>query len=164
VRGLKHKNVAAELLEKLLKDELKVRSKKNLVQSQSFAEKLKKTLNAYHTRGISTMEVIEELIQMAKEMDAATKRGVDLGLTDDEVFHRRHGYRDAQRGEPADRAQPGDHQEASSTGQQQLFGYVGISLLSSCIGVPSTLQKCESSIPYRWRFVCWRSSVVVHPD
>jgi type I restriction enzyme R subunit len=85
VRGLKHKNVAAELLEKLLKDELKVRSKKNLVQSQSFAEKLKKTLNAYHNRAISTMEVIEELIKLAKEMDAATKRGEDLGLTDDEV-------------------------------------------------------------------------------
>jgi len=85
VRGLKHKNVAAELLEKLLKDELKLRSKKNLVQSQSFAEKLKKTLNAYHNRAISTMEVIEELIKLAKEMDAATKRGQDLGLTDDEI-------------------------------------------------------------------------------
>jgi type I restriction enzyme R subunit len=85
VRGLKHKNVAAELLEKLLKDELKLRSKKNLVQSQSFAEKLKKTLNAYHNRAISTMEVIEELIKLAKDLDAATKRGEDLGLTDDEV-------------------------------------------------------------------------------
>ncbi len=85
VRGLKHKNVAAELLEKLLKDELKLRSKKNLVQSQSFAEKLKKTLNAYHNRAISTMEVIEELITLAKEMDAATKRGEELGLTDDEI-------------------------------------------------------------------------------
>jgi type I restriction enzyme R subunit len=85
VRGLKHKNVAAELLEKLLKDELKVRSKRNLVQSQLFSEKLKKTLNAYHNRAISTMEVIEELIKLAKEMHAATKRGQDLGLTDDEV-------------------------------------------------------------------------------
>jgi type I restriction enzyme, R subunit len=85
VRGLRHKNVAAELLEKLLKDELKVRSKRNLVQSQLFSEKLKKTLNAYHNRAISTMEVIEELIRLAKELDAATKRGVDLGLTDDEV-------------------------------------------------------------------------------
>ncbi len=85
VRGLKHKNVAAELLEKLLKDELKLRSKRNLVQSQLFSEKLKKTLNAYHNRAISTMEVIEELIRLAKELDAATKRGADLGLTDDEV-------------------------------------------------------------------------------
>ncbi len=85
VRGLKHKNVAAELLEKLLKDELKVRSKRNLVQSQIFSEKLKKTLNAYHNRAISTMEVIEELIKLAKDLDAATKRGEDMGLTDDEV-------------------------------------------------------------------------------
>ena len=85
VRGLKHKNVAAELLEKLLKDEIKLRAKKNLVQSQSFAEKLKKTLNAYHNRAISTMQVLEELIQLAKEMNAAQKRGEDLGLTDDEV-------------------------------------------------------------------------------
>ena len=85
VRGLKHKNVAAELLEKLLKDELKVRSKRNLVQSQLFSEKLKRTLNAYHNRAIATQEVIEELIKLAKELEAATKRGLDLGLTDDEV-------------------------------------------------------------------------------
>lgn len=85
VRGLKHKNVAAELLEKLLKDELKVRSKRNIVQSQVFSEKLKKTLNSYHNRAISTMEVIEELITLAKEMEAATKRGEHLGLTDDEI-------------------------------------------------------------------------------
>lgn len=85
VRGLKHKNVAAELLEKLLKDELKVRSRRNLVQSKVFSEKLKKTLNAYHNRAISTMQVIEELIKLAKELDAATKRGENMGLTDDEI-------------------------------------------------------------------------------
>jgi type I restriction enzyme R subunit len=85
VRGLKYKNVAAELLAKLLKDELNIRTKRNLVQSQLFSEKLKKTLNAYHNRAIATQEVIEELIKLAKEMDAATKRGIDLGLTDDEV-------------------------------------------------------------------------------
>ena len=81
VRGLKHKNVAAELLEKLLKDELKVRSKRNLVQSQLFSDKLKKTLYAYHNRAISTMEVIEELIKLAKEVQASGQRG---GLTPDE--------------------------------------------------------------------------------
>ena len=85
VRGLKHRNVAAELLENLLKDELKVRSRRNLVQAQVFSEKLKKTLNAYHNRAISTMQVIEELIQLAKDLDAATKRGEDLGLSEDEV-------------------------------------------------------------------------------
>jgi type I restriction enzyme, R subunit len=85
VRGLKHKNVAAELLEKLLKDELKVRSKRNLVQSQVFSEKLKKTLNAYHNRAISTVEFIDELIKMAKEVSAADKRGEDLGLSTEEI-------------------------------------------------------------------------------
>ena len=85
VRGLKHKNVAAELLAKLLKDELKVRSRRNLVQSQLFSEMLKKTLNAYHNRAIATQEVIEELIKLAKEMEAASRRGEDLGLSDDEV-------------------------------------------------------------------------------
>jgi type I restriction enzyme R subunit len=83
VRGLKHKNVA-ELLEKLLKDKLKVRSKRNLVQSQVLSEKLKKTLNAYHNRAVSTMQVIEELIKLAKDLDAATKAGKEMGLTDDE--------------------------------------------------------------------------------
>ncbi len=72
-------------MEKLLKDELKVRSKRNLVQSQLFSEKLKKTLNAYHNRAISTMEVLEEMIKLAKEMDAASKRGEKLGLNDDEI-------------------------------------------------------------------------------
>ena len=52
---------------------------------QTFSAKLKKTLNAYHNRTISTMEVIEELIRLAKELDAATKRGEELGLTEDEV-------------------------------------------------------------------------------
>jgi type I restriction enzyme R subunit len=84
VRGLKHKNVAAELLAKLLKNELATRSKRNLVQSQVFSEKLKRTLNAYHNRAISTMEVLEELTTLAKELDAATKAGKAMGLTDDE--------------------------------------------------------------------------------
>jgi type I restriction enzyme R subunit len=85
VRGLKHKNVAAELLAKLLGDEIKLRAKRNLVQSREFSEMLKKTLNAYHNRAIATQEVIEELIKLAKEMDAATKRGEDLGLNDEEI-------------------------------------------------------------------------------
>jgi type I restriction enzyme R subunit len=85
IRGLKHKNVAAELLEKLLKDEIKVRSRRNLVQSQVFSEKLKKALNAYHNRAISTVEFIDELIKMAKEFTAADKRGEDLGLSTEEI-------------------------------------------------------------------------------
>jgi type I restriction enzyme, R subunit len=85
VRGLKYKNVAAELLAKLIKDEIKTRSPHNLVQSRQFSEMLKNTLNAYHNRAIATQEVIEELIKLAKEMDAASKRGIDMGLNDDEI-------------------------------------------------------------------------------
>jgi type I restriction enzyme, R subunit len=85
VRGLKYKNVAAELLAKLLGDEIKVRSKRNLVQSREFSEMLKKTLNAYHNRAIATQEIIEELIKLAKQLSEADKRGVDLGLNEDEI-------------------------------------------------------------------------------
>jgi type I restriction enzyme R subunit len=85
VRGLKHKNVAAELLEKLLKNEIKVRAKRNLVQSRVFSEKLQKALNAYHNRAISTVEFIDELIKMAKQVTAADKRGEDLGLSTEEI-------------------------------------------------------------------------------
>ena len=85
VRGLKYKNVAVELLEKLLGDEIKVRSKRNIVQSREFSEMLKATLNKYHNRAIATQEVIEELIKLAKQLSEADKRGVDLGLNDDEV-------------------------------------------------------------------------------
>jgi type I restriction enzyme R subunit len=85
VRGLKHKNVAAELLAKLLKDEIKTRSARNVVQGRQFSEMLKTTLNAYHNRAISTMEVIEELIKLAKGIEAASKRGESLGLSPDEI-------------------------------------------------------------------------------
>jgi len=78
VRGLKHKNVAAELLAKLLKDKIKTRSAR-------ISEMLKATLNAYHNRAIATQEVIEELIRLAREMSAATQRGIDLGLNEDEI-------------------------------------------------------------------------------
>ena len=85
VRGLKHKNVAAELLAKLLHDEIKVRATRNLVQSRQFSELLQRTLNAYHNRAIATQEVIEELIKLAKHLSAADQRGVDLGLTNEEI-------------------------------------------------------------------------------
>jgi type I restriction enzyme R subunit len=85
VRGLKHKNVAAELLAKLLRDEIKGRTRRNLVQSRAFSEMLKKALNAYHNRAIATQEVIEELIRLAQEMREAVNRGADMGLSDDEI-------------------------------------------------------------------------------
>jgi type I restriction enzyme R subunit len=85
VKGLKHKNVAAELLAKLLKDEIKTRAKRNVVQSRTFSEMLEKTLNAYRNRAIATQEVIEELVKLAKQMRSANQRGVDLGLNEDEI-------------------------------------------------------------------------------
>ena len=84
MRGLKHRSVAAELLAKLLKDEIKVRSKRSLVQSEKFSDKLQKSLNAYHNRAIATQEVIEELIALAREIRADDNAAERLGLTDDE--------------------------------------------------------------------------------
>ena len=72
-------------LAKLLKDEIKQRGQRNVVQSRAYSEMLQKTLTAYHDRAIATQEVIDELIQLAKEMQAATRRGEDLGLNEDEI-------------------------------------------------------------------------------
>ncbi|MDH4246197.1 MAG: type I restriction endonuclease subunit R [Deltaproteobacteria bacterium] len=85
VRGMKFRNLAVELLEKLLKDQIKVRQKKHLVQARSFSELLQNAINRYHNKSIEAAKVIEELIQLAKEMRAADRRGEDLGLTDDEL-------------------------------------------------------------------------------
>ncbi len=85
VRRLPHKNVAVQLLKKLLNDEIKVRKSKNVVQAKSFAEMLQKTLNSYHNRAIETHEIIEELIQISKQLKEAGLRAEDLGLNEDEV-------------------------------------------------------------------------------
>ena len=85
MRDLPQRNLAVELLQRLLKGELRTRAKKNLVQSRSFAEMLEKTLRAYQNRSIEAAQVIEELIALARELRAADKRGEDLGLTEDEI-------------------------------------------------------------------------------
>jgi type I restriction enzyme R subunit len=85
VRELPQKNLAAELLRKLLNDELRVRAKKRLVQSRSFAELLDQTIHRYKNRAIETVEVIEELIKLAKELWEADRRGRDLGLNEAEL-------------------------------------------------------------------------------
>jgi len=85
VRGMPHPNLAVELLRKLLNDEIKTRSRKNLVQSRSFSEMLAQTVRAYQNRAIEAAQVIEELIALAKEMREANRRGEDLGLTEDEI-------------------------------------------------------------------------------
>jgi hypothetical protein len=85
IRELPHKNLAAELLQKLLGDDLKARRQKNVVQSEAFSLKLEKTISRYRNRAIETVQVIEELLALAKEMKAAQKRGPDLRLTEDEL-------------------------------------------------------------------------------
>jgi type I restriction enzyme R subunit len=85
VRGMPQKNLAVELLRKLLNNEIKLRSKKFLIQSKSFAELLENSIRKYQNRAIETAQVIEELIQLAKDMRHADKRGQDLGLSQDEV-------------------------------------------------------------------------------
>lgn len=84
VRGMQHKNLAVEL-RKLLNDEVKARSKHNLVQARSFADLLEKSVRRYQSRAIEAAQVIEELIVLAKDMNAAQKRGEKLGLTRDEL-------------------------------------------------------------------------------
>lgn len=85
VKGMPHRNLAVELLQKLLKGEIRTRSKKNVVQSRSFLEMLENTLRRYQNRAIEAAQVIEELIRLAKEMREANARGETLGLTEDEV-------------------------------------------------------------------------------
>ena len=85
VRSMPQRNLAVELLQKLIKGEIKTRSRKNIVQARSFAEMLEKSLIRYQNRAIETAQVIEELIALAKELRAAEQRGEQLGLTEDEV-------------------------------------------------------------------------------
>jgi type I restriction enzyme R subunit len=85
LQNMPQRNVAIELLRKLLDDEIKIRSRKNVVQSRSFLEMLERTIRLYQNRAIEVAEVIAELIELAKEMREANKRGEALKLTEDEL-------------------------------------------------------------------------------
>ena len=85
VRDLPHKNVAVELLERLLNDEIKTHSRQNLVQGRSFAEMLERSIRAYQNRTVAAAQVVEELIEIAKEIRQTQDRGEELGLSDDEL-------------------------------------------------------------------------------
>ena len=85
VKGMPQRNLAVELLQKLLKGELTTRRRKNVVQARSFAEMLEQTLRRYQSRAIEAAQVIEELIGLAKEMREANARGEQLGLAEDEL-------------------------------------------------------------------------------
>ncbi|CAN7214422.1 type I restriction endonuclease subunit R [Paenibacillus sp. LjRoot153] len=85
IRQMPHRNLAVELLEKLLKDNIKSKTRNNVVQEKKYVDRLLATLRKYNNRAIETAQVIEELIQMAKDFQSEMTREADLGLKPDEV-------------------------------------------------------------------------------
>jgi type I restriction enzyme R subunit len=85
VRRMPHKNLAVDLLQRLLKGEIAARRRKNIVQARSFAEMLEQAVRKYHDRSITTLEVIEELIGLAEQMREADQRAEKLGLSEEEL-------------------------------------------------------------------------------
>jgi type I restriction enzyme, R subunit len=85
VKNLPEKNLAVELLERLLEGEIKSRFASNLVQEKKFSELLSNVVTRYQNRSIETAQVMQELVEMAKKFRDAASRGEQLGLTDDEV-------------------------------------------------------------------------------
>ncbi|MEZ5454072.1 MAG: type I restriction endonuclease subunit R [Thiothrix sp.] len=85
VRQMPYQNVAVELLEKLLKDDIRSRARNNVVKEKKYADRLEETLRRYHNRAIETAQVIEELIEMAKAFQAEAAKEAELGLNPDEI-------------------------------------------------------------------------------
>ena len=85
VEGMQHKNLAIELLKKILNNELKSRAKTNLVKSKKLLEMLESAINRYQNNLLTTAEIIQELINIAKQIKEADKEGEKLGLNNDEV-------------------------------------------------------------------------------
>ncbi len=85
IREMPQRHLAVELLQKLLNDEITTRAHRSLVQSRRFSEMLERSLKRYQARAITTAQVVEELIELAREMRAAQARGDELGLSDDEL-------------------------------------------------------------------------------
>lgn len=89
VRNMPQRNLAMELLEKLLRDEIKARMKTDIVSEMKYSDRILETLRKYHNRAIETAQVIEELIALAKEMEEDLAQAEKLGLNSDEVsFYR----------------------------------------------------------------------------
>lgn len=85
VKGMKQKNLAVELLNRLLKGNIKAFSRRNLIKSKKFSELLESSIRKYQNRAIETTQIIMELIELAKEISEAEKRGESSGLTPDEL-------------------------------------------------------------------------------
>jgi len=82
VRNMEHKNIALEVLKKLLNNEIKARMKKNLVQSRTLMEMLENSIKKYHNKIITAVEVIEELIELSREIKEMDKQPEEMGLSD----------------------------------------------------------------------------------
>ena len=85
IQGIKHRNLAMEFLKKILGDEIKTRTKKNLAQSKRFSEMLEEAIRKYKNNLLTAAQVVEELIRIAKEMQMSDQRSSEMGLCDDEV-------------------------------------------------------------------------------
>jgi type I restriction enzyme R subunit len=85
IQGMKHPNLALELLKKVLNDEIKLRTKFNLVRSRALLEMLESSIKRYQNNLLSTAEIIQELINLAKEIKASDKVAEELGLSQDEL-------------------------------------------------------------------------------
>ncbi len=85
IKGMKRRNLALELLKRILNDEIKIRTRKNLARSKKFSEMLEEAIRKYKNKLLTAAQVIGELILIAKEIRASDKRAADLGLSDDEV-------------------------------------------------------------------------------
>jgi len=85
IQNMEHKNLALEALRKLLAGEIKARQQKNVVEAKAFSERLEAAVARYHANAITSLEMIQELIDMAKDLQASVQRGDDLGLGEEEL-------------------------------------------------------------------------------
>ena len=85
IQSMDHKNLALEALKKLLSGEIRARQKKNVVEAKAFSERLKAAVARYHTNTLTSLEMIQELIDMARDLRDSVRRGNDLGLGEEEL-------------------------------------------------------------------------------
>lgn len=85
IQTMAHKNLALEALRKLLAGEIKARQQRNVVEAKAFSERLQEAVARYHANAITSLEMIQELIDMAKDLNASAQRGDDLGLDEEEL-------------------------------------------------------------------------------
>ncbi|WP_368184633.1 type I restriction endonuclease subunit R [Aestuariibius sp. HNIBRBA575] len=85
IQGMKQKNLALEALRKLLAGEIKSRQKQNVVEAKAFSERLEAVVARYHANAITSLEIIQELVDMAKELSASAQHGEELGMSNEEL-------------------------------------------------------------------------------